>query len=209
MTPLIITDATVEPLTYEDMVNHSVLPFDQWRDLVEDYISVARASCEDHLNSTISPKLLEIATESFASCDWINWASLSEWSTVSGLPLPLGPVQSIVSVKYIDPDGVEQTLANTVYVLDRYRRTALLRLAYGESWPSVRSQFDAVKVQYLAGYAFNDSPPVAVPARILQAMRLLVDHMIANRSAVDVDNLVELPLGVKYHLDPLRLELGV
>jgi uncharacterized phiE125 gp8 family phage protein len=123
--------------------------------------------------------------------------------------LPLGPVQSVLSVKYIDPEGVEQTLADTVYVLDLYRRTPVLRLAYGALWPATRYQPDAIKVRYRAGYAFTDSPPQLVPEPILDAMRLLVGHSIESREAVDDNRLAELPLGVKYKLDPYRLEMGV
>jgi uncharacterized phiE125 gp8 family phage protein len=205
MTPRIIVDATDEPLTYEDIIAHARRPPEQEREVIEGFITAARASCESYQNVTISPKTLEIALD-----EWpftiTAWPTTNTWACVE---LPLGPVQSIVSVVYVDSDGAEQTLDDSVYVLDNRRRTALLRLAYGASWPSVRSQFEAIKIQYVAGYRWTDSPPELVPATTLQAMRLLVADMIDYRNATDENNLAVIPLGLKYMLDPERRELGV
>lgn len=226
MTPIIIEDATVEPLTFEDIVEHSALPYDQHQQLVESYIRSARMSCENDTDSTISPKTLEIAFERFPCVGYRGdyyQSDLggyyqpdyrSQWMSVyrnrsQTIELPLGPVSAVLSIKYIDPDGTELTLDPSTYALDGYRRTAVIRLAYGASWPSTRSQFDGTKVRYRAGYAIDNSPPALVPEPILHAMRLLVDHMIENRSAVDVNTLMELPLGVKHKLDPYRREMGV
>lgn len=197
MTPIVITDATAEPLVVSDIVAHSVLNSNDDWELIEAYIRAARASVENYINATVSPKTLEIALPSFAAC-------------AGAISLPLGPVQSVVSVTYTDADGAQQTLDTADYVLDRYCRPQALRLAYGASWPSTRAQFDAVKIRYVAGYDFNDSPSfMAIPPEVLQAMRLQVGHMLENREAVATDTLAELPLGIKYLLDPCRMEMGV
>lgn len=195
LTPRIIVDAMAEPISFDDIVEHSRIPYDQQQPLVEKYIRAARMACENDIDGSISPRTLEIVLDRFPSCRFVG--------------LPQGPVDLIVSVKYIDTDGLEQTYADTNYVLDRYGRAQALRLAYGASWPTARCQFDAVRIRYTVGYAFNDSPPTAVPEPILQAIRLQVDHMYENRSAVDASNLAELPLGVKRLLDPYRQNLGV
>ena len=91
----------------------------------------------------------------------------------SSFRVPSGPVITLTSVKYIDTDGVEQTLAAETYTLLVDGRVAL---AYNQSWPSVRCQSDAVRVRYTAGYA-------AVPAPIKAAILMMVADMYANREA--------------------------
>lgn len=196
-TPRVIVDATVEPLLFTDIVAQGRRPANREQALAAGYIKAARQSCEDYLNSTISPKTLEIALPSFVTSEGF-------------IELPLGPVRSIVSVTYTDADGAAQTFSGASYALDQYRQTAALRLAYNVSWPSTRAQFDAVKVRYVAGYGLDNSPPApAVPQTILQAMLLTVDHFMEHRTAVDGNTLAELPLGVKHLLDPYRRQMGV
>jgi uncharacterized phiE125 gp8 family phage protein len=118
-------------------------------------------------------------------------------------------VRGIVSVNYTDSDGDEATLAGDQYRLSTSSSMAVLRPAYGVSWPSTRCEPDAVRVQYTAGYSADESPPQAVPEPIRQAMHLCIAHFYANREAVDVNTLMELPLGVRALLTRYRQGLGV
>jgi uncharacterized phiE125 gp8 family phage protein len=69
------------------------------------------------------------------------------------LLLPFPPVQSISSLKYYDSDGVQQTLATTVYKLLSDREPAEIALRNGQSWPTVYAEDDAVEITYVAGVA--------------------------------------------------------
>lgn len=67
------------------------------------------------------------------------------------IEIPYGPVQSISSFKYIDTDGVEQTLVlNTDFRVDTKSNPA--RIQYIDSWPTAKEQINAVTIQYLAGH---------------------------------------------------------
>lgn len=68
------------------------------------------------------------------------------------------PVVSITSVKYDDSDGVEQTVAGGDYRLVGQPSMPRVALAYGESWPSVRWQSEAVRIRYSAGYTTVPTP---------------------------------------------------
>jgi uncharacterized phiE125 gp8 family phage protein len=89
------------------------------------------------------------------------------------IPLPAPPVSSVTSVKYIDTDGVEQTLGASNYVLDDYPLVPFIREAYGTTWPSVRDEPNAVRVRYVAGYGANATD---VPQLIREAIMLIVGH---------------------------------
>jgi hypothetical protein len=94
---------------------------------------------------------------------------------VDGSGNPLSPV---LSVKYIDGAGVEQTLAEgTDYVVDSVDEPGRVLLAYGKSWPATRAQWDAVKVRYTVGWSVED-----VPQPIKSAMLLLVSQLYEHRT---------------------------
>jgi uncharacterized phiE125 gp8 family phage protein len=84
-----------------------------------------------------------------------------------GVCLPYGPILDIVSVKYDDANGVEQTLAGDRYRLDR---TGTLQCALNGSWPAVGGNRGPIRIQYRAGY---ETPP----APLLQAVRVMVNLM--------------------------------
>lgn len=84
-----------------------------------------------------------------------------------GIRLPCPPIVEVVSVKYDDEKGVEQTLDPLRYRLDR---SGTLQCALNGTWPAVSGQCDAIRVQYRAGY---EEPP----APLLQAVRIMVNLM--------------------------------
>lgn len=109
--------------------------------------------------------------------------------------LPLGPVESITSVKYIDVDGAEQTVPDATYYLTDER----FGLMSGAVWPRLRGDANGVRVQYLAGFD-------PVPEPIKQAALLLVSQWFMNRSAVAVGSAVnDMPNGVKALLWPYKV----
>ena len=65
-------------------------------------------------------------------------------------------VTRIVSVKYIDQDGVLKTLSSDAYVLDSASATAWLLPAAGVAWPETMASANAVRIDFVAGY--GDAP---------------------------------------------------
>ena len=69
------------------------------------------------------------------------------------IDLPNPPLVSVSSLKYLDTDGVEQTMSASDYSVNSDREPAEIIPAYGTSWPSTRSVPSAVRARYVAGYA--------------------------------------------------------
>jgi len=88
------------------------------------------------------------------------------------MEIPLPKLQSITSIKYIDSDGVQQTLSSSVYSVDTAAEPGLVRLAYGQSWPSVRGQANAVTIRFVAGYGTPEDAP--------ETIKLALKMMVAN-----------------------------
>jgi hypothetical protein len=68
------------------------------------------------------------------------------------IAIRIRPVQQIVSIKYIDGDGVEQTVDPDDYQVDLRGFLCRIRPAYGKSWPFARWRMNAVSILFTAGY---------------------------------------------------------
>lgn len=102
----------------------------------------------------------------------------------AGTPIlvPFPPLSTVIKIGYLDPDGVEQTVATSVYVVEAETFQGQVRLAYGESWPSIRNEPYAVRIEFTAGY-----PDAAqVPDPIRAAIKLMVGDAYRNRETVAI-----------------------
>jgi hypothetical protein len=96
-----------------------------------------------------------------------------------GIYLPLPPLQTVDSIKYLDVDGIEQTLSTSVYTAHiQGQAGGLIRLNEGESWPSWRSETGCVRIVFTAGYGDAGSD---VPAPIRHAMMMAIASAYDNR----------------------------
>ena len=106
----------------------------------------------------------------------------------SAIRVPVRPVQSVTSVKYLDAAGAEQTLTPvtdyTVYA-EEDPSPCLIVPAYGKTWPSTRAVLNAVTVRFVAGF----TGPGAIAPNVRSALLVLAGHFYAHR-----DDEVPLPL---------------
>lgn len=98
------------------------------------------------------------------------------------IELPFGPVRSVASVKYIDPDGVEQTLDPSAYVV----QGDIISCAHGVTWPGLRSERENIRIRYDAGYpdTVGDTPKSTVPPPVVAAIKLMIGDLFENRASV-------------------------
>ncbi|PKR57500.1 head-tail connector protein [Thalassospira lohafexi] len=115
-----------------------------------------------------------------------TWTGTIDNAFPDQIAVPLPPLQSVASIVYIDGDGVSQTLAAENYQAITNVEPGLIVPAFGKSWPSVRSQRQAITVEFVAGYG----NAAAVPMRIKQAALFLVSHWYLNRAPVNIGNIV-------------------
>lgn len=109
--------------------------------------------------------------------------------------LPYGPATAITSIKYVDPDGAEQTLSSGGYVLTN---DGLVDVAYSASWPNLRGDAEGVRIRYAAGYA-------TLPPAILSAVMLMVGDLYQNRETVgEVTGPIQMSTTVQALLAPFR-----
>lgn len=99
------------------------------------------------------------------------------------MELRWGRASSITSVVYTDANGDSQTLATSVYELGTRNGMGILRLKYGQSWPSARGHEDVIAVTYVAGYGTAASD---VPLGIRRWIKARAAWMYENRDGEDV-----------------------
>ena len=133
---------------------------------------------------------------------WEDW--LDEFA--DEMTLRHSPAGSVSSISYIDTAGTTQTLDSSVYTVEAPAgpnpSRAVVRLAYGQTWPATRDVANAVRIRYTAGYANAE----AVPAPIRSAILLTIGHLYANREDVVTGTIASpLPRGADYLLRPFRL----
>lgn len=144
----------------------------------------------------------------------------------SCLRLPLFPVSSVSSIRYVDTSGVQQTIGGGSYTLREDALGAYVRFATDFSFPPLNTEGAAVSIEYVAGYLDTPAvdaveadpaadPPVEavaaaprlsnVPAAIKQAMLLMIRQWFDNPSAVNVGTIVSpMPFAVDALLAPYR-----
>jgi uncharacterized phiE125 gp8 family phage protein len=108
--------------------------------LIERYIRSACLSVESFLWRAVVYRTLEVRLlDGFPEDD-------------EEILLPYPPTRQVLSVKYLDADGAEQTLSPSVYQADLGSEPARLALVDGESWPDTkRGALVPVRIAVTAG----------------------------------------------------------
>lgn len=190
----LITAPVEEPVDLEMVKAKLEVDLGLRDDELELIISAAREHTESHLRRALVTQTWELVLERFANENplsrppqhgdelwvapaWSYYDYLSEpWGLLCHRPyieLPFGELASVVSVTYVDGGGTIQTLTPvTDYSVDTVNVPGRIRPAFGKAWPQHRLQWDAVRVQYVVGWAVD-----AVPNSIKLAMLMLVNKL--------------------------------
>ena len=123
------------------------------------------------------------------------------WRQAEIVP-PLMPFTGVTSLKYLDADGVETTLAAEDYIVDTGAKPGRITPAAGETWPTTQvDRPNSVTLRFTAGYA----NPEAVPASIRAAILLRMGTLYAQREDVITGTIATpLPSVVTSLLSPYR-----
>jgi uncharacterized phiE125 gp8 family phage protein len=154
------TEPSVEPFDLAEAKAHLRVDDDAEDDLIEALITTVRQACEDRIERTLITS---------------TWLYEADYMNVR-MRLPMGPVQSVASVQYLDTDGVLQTLADTEWQFT----AGILMPAHNKVWPLRICQPGAARITYTAGYGDAAS---AVPKPYIAWMKLALTDLFENRGA--------------------------
>lgn len=184
------TAPAAEPITLAEAKTHCRI-LDDVTDqdaLISALIVAAREWCENYCRRSFVRRTLELRMDAFCGA----------------LKLPRGPVSSITSVK---ANGVEVDAA--VYESDLYAMPARVCPAFGQTWPVVQPELNAVLIEYVAGYDPDSASPTDhaanVPDSVKAAMKLIVAHLYEQRELSANSAIFEVPFAVKALLAPFEV----
>jgi len=179
---------TVEPaisaIEFEDAVKQVELPSDDTTHTrhLERIIAAAVADVERHTRRALITQTWRI--------------SLREFKPRIYLPRP--PLQSITSIQYTEADGTVMTLSPSLYQVTLDASPAYVEPAFGQSWPSIRSEtVEPVVITYVAGYG-DDAE--YIPSQFQNAIYELVAFRFMNRGDTNQD----IPKHIKWSLSSLK-----
>ena len=175
-----------EPISHDEARAHMRAADDEPPTVIESFIKACRVHTED-----ISSCMLCTQT----------WKMTIDYCFPQEIRIPLRPVQSITSIKYIDEAGVQQTLAAGKYKLAK-GFIARINPAYNESWPGTRAEREAVEIIFIGGFGAAKD----VPETLKLAIKLLLAHYSENREAtIPGVSLQSIPMGYDRLVGPERV----
>lgn len=198
----LITAPTVEPVSLTEAKAHLRVDHTDEDTLIELLIKAARFYVDGEdgfLGRALVTQTWELVIDDFPE---------------SEIKLPLPPLQEVVSIKYDDSAGVEQTIDSADYWVDDASEPGWVVPVASAGWPTPLVAVNAVRIRYICGYsATADSPPdltANVPASIKAALLLTIGSFYANRETVVVgQTTAQLPWGVEQLLRQYRVQLGM
>jgi uncharacterized phiE125 gp8 family phage protein len=159
----VITQPSAEPLTLAEAKSMLKIDSTDEDDYIVRLIMRARRMTENYCALSLLTQEREINLDCFP-CGIIN--------------VPYGPVQSVDSFTYIDADGDEQTLVEgTDFRVDT--KSDVCRIEAINSWPTAKTQVNAVTIQYTAG--FTNVGEDWLPEEAIEMCSKLVARMYEKR----------------------------
>jgi uncharacterized phiE125 gp8 family phage protein len=166
----VIQGPAEEPLSSDEMRDHLRVTDTLEEPLLVAYLTALRQLAEKQLDLAFLTQTLEWTIDTFPCYD--------ETNPYGALVLPRQPLQSVVSLKYIDTAGAQQTWSPSLYLVDALQSRIVP--AYGQTWPQIRYQPSAIVVRYVAGYLNL----AALPEDLRQMMRLAVGTLFEFREGI-------------------------
>lgn len=196
--PIIYSNVTVEPsvepISLTEAKLHLRVDHSDDDGLIDILRQAARETVELHTNRSLITQTRVIKLDNFPCFGVIK--------------LTHGPVQSLTSITYIDSDEQTQPLASSEYWEDL--DSNIPRITVKTSWPATYDKPNAVTITYDAGYGDEGTD---VPAKLRQAMLLIIGHLYENRQQVIVSGTavgaIEIPFGASVLMSPYVLEQSV
>lgn len=164
LSPVTIVEPVDEPVTLSEAKEYLRIDSsdDSFNGEIERYIAASRSEVEYLTSTRMITQTVTVLGSGFADL----------------LALSIGPVQSVSSIKYVDTQGVEQTLAAENYELVGSGLQQSVQLTIGNSWPTVRYRPDTVRMTAVVGYGVAGADlPADVHFAILRLIRAKFDDV--------------------------------
>jgi uncharacterized phiE125 gp8 family phage protein len=179
----LVTPPAEEPVSLAEAKQH--LRVDSGDDdlLIGSLIIAARQAAETITGRQLITARWKLVLDAFPGPSLMQSATGASFSLPGhAILLAKCPVQSAVSIEYLDMNGTTQVMPASDYVLDAACEPARLTPAFGKTWPSTLPQMGAVSVTFDAGYGTAS----AVPEGLKSWIKLRVGSLYGHREEMSV-----------------------
>jgi uncharacterized phiE125 gp8 family phage protein len=180
----LVTPPSIEPISTADAKAHLRVDSSADDALIDGLVAAARLICENICQRSFIETTWLLTLDHFPpTCYGDSTRSLErQYSGRNGvIVFPWAQPTAVDSVKYIDINGVQQTVPTSDYIFDGRSLKGRLTPAYAKTWAPTRSIINAVEIQFKAGFGTSASD---VPQSVTAAIKLVLGVLYANREAI-------------------------
>lgn len=159
----LVTSPATEPITLSEAKAQLRVDFSTDDTEITTMIITARKAVEKFLRRQLVTATWDLFLDQFP-----------EGGGVIEVPLP--PLQSITTLKYLDENGNQQTWSSTNYRVDVKSEPGRIERAWGVSYPGIRTIANAVEIRFVAGFGAAAAVPEDIKHGILMLLADLYEH---------------------------------
>lgn len=180
----VLTEPAAEPITLAQAKEWCRVDSADEDALLTMLIQAMREYAEDLTGRAFVQRTLELRLDAFP-CGPIQ--------------IPCPPLVSVDYLQYVDSDGTVQSLDGSPneYRYWTQREPGLLAPVWNGVWPATRSEPEAVRVGFTAGYALGVGSPTDytanIPAKLKLWMRARISTLNENRETLIMNNQIQIP----------------
>ena len=177
----LVTPPTEEPVSLLEAKLHLRVDFDEDDMLIASLITAARQAAETLTGRQLTTARWKQVLDCFPGPSLMG-VPAGQTFTLPGhaILLAKAPVQSVVSINYLDMASVNQTMPALTYTVDTACEPARITPVFGQIWPICLPQIGAVSVTFDAGYGTASQ----VPEGIKSWIKLRLGSLYAHREEV-------------------------
>ena len=177
----LVTPPAEEPVTLIEAKLHLRVDFDDDDTLITSLITAARQAAETLTGRQLITARWKQVLDCFPGPSLMG-VPAGQAFTLPGhaILLAKAPVQSVISINYLDMGSVSQTMPVSNYTVDSACEPARITPVFGQIWPICLPQIGAVSVTFDAGYG----TAAQVPEGIKSWIKLRVGSLYAHREEV-------------------------
>ena len=177
----LVTPPAEEPVTLIEAKLHLRVDFDDDDTLIASLITAARQAAETLTGRQLITARWKQVLDCFPGPSLMG-VPAGQAFTLPGhaILLAKAPVQSVISINYLDMGSVSQTMPVSNYTVDSACEPARITPVFGQIWPICLPQIGAVSVTFAAGYG----TAAQVPEGIKSWIKLRVGSLYAHREEV-------------------------
>ncbi len=177
----LVTAPTEEPVTLDEAKLHLRVDFSEDDLLITALIAAARQAAETLTGRQLVTARWKYILDSFPGPSLMGVPAGKTFTLLGhAILIPKAPVQSIVSIDYLDMNRTAQTMPAANYATDLACEPARITPIFGQIWPINLPEIGAVSVTFDAGYGGADD----VPEGIKSWIKLRVGSLYQNREEV-------------------------